>query len=211
MKLSRLILFLVFVFSMTPVLAISAAQASPVTPAKGAASAVVTNFYGQLLLVMKTGDKLGYLGRYKKLSPTIRTTFNLPLMTRYTLGSLWSSASPGEQEQLVSAFSDFSVATYANRFASFDGEKFNITDEKPLGDGVLVETKLTPKDSPAVALNYLLKLDDKGNYRVVDVFMGGAISELATRREEFGSIAKKDGIEALVNSLSAKSKEMGPS
>jgi phospholipid transport system substrate-binding protein len=185
-----------------------AAFAAPASPA----TAVVKKFYATLTDTMKQGDQLGFAGRYKKLEPAIRTAFDLPLMTRFAVGPTWLKASQAQQQQLVSAFSDFSIATYASRFVSYDGEKFDILDEKPAaGGGMIVETKLTPKDDAPIALNYLMKKDDQGNYRIVDVFLDGSISELATRRAEFTSIVNSDGIPALVDQLDKKSKEMGPS
>ena len=67
------------------------------------------------------------------------------------------------------------------------------------------------KDGAPVAINYLMKPDDQGTLRIVDVFLDGAISELAARRSEFTSIVRRDGIPALVNSLGDKAKQMGPS
>lgn len=186
-------------------------QAYAVTSA-GPASATVKTFYSQLTDVMKQGDKLGFNGRVKKLEPAVKTAFNLPVMTKYAVGFVWSKATPAEQHQLISAFSDFSVANYASRFARYDGEQFEVLGEKPLqSGGIVVETKLSPKEGEPVTLNYLVKQDEQGHYRIVDVFLDGSISELATRRAEFSSIVKSEGIPALVNSLGEKSKQMGPS
>jgi phospholipid transport system substrate-binding protein len=187
-----------------PVQSSTVAKTSP-------ASAVVRNFYGQLVDTMKQGDKLGFAGREKKLEPAIKGAFNLPLMTRFAVGPSWSNATLAEQKQLISAFSDFSVANYASRFAQYDGEQFTITGEKPTSGGVIVETQLQPKDGDAVSLNYLMRKDDKGAWRICDVFLNGTISELATRRSEFGAIVQRDGVPALVNSLGDKTKQMGPS
>jgi len=176
------------------------------------AETVVRHFYTQLVGAMKQGDHLGFAGRYKKLDPAIRAAFNLPMMARLSVGSSWADASPQEQSALIDAFSEFSVASWASRFAGYDGEQFNITGEKPTADGaVVVETSLQPKSGDAVTLNYLMRPDDHGNFRIVDVFLNGTISELATRRAEFSSIARRDGIEALAHSLDQKSREMGPS
>lgn len=180
-------------------------------PTSSAASAVIKNFYAQLTEVMKQGDQLGYSGRFKKLQPIVQASYDMPYMTRVAVGLVWSKASPAEQQQLISAFSDFSTANYAHNFAKYNGEEFTITDEKPIKDGVIVETKLQPKDHDPVALNYLMHKDDKGAWRIADVYLDGSISELATRRSEFGAIANRDGIPALVNSLGEKSKSMGPS
>jgi phospholipid transport system substrate-binding protein len=176
--------------------------------AEASAQSVVRGFYTQLMSAMKQGSQLGFNGRYKKLDPVIRTSFNLPLMTRMAVGTSWSTASAQEQKDLVTAFSDFSVATYASRFAAYDGEEFTVIGEKPSANGIIVETSLKPKDSDPIALNYLMRKDGNGVYRIVDVFLNGTISELATRRAEFSSIARRDGIPALVNSLGEKSKQM---
>ena len=160
---------------------------------------------------MKQGDQLGFAGRYKKLEPAVKAAFDLPLMTRFAVGLDWAKATPEEQQALISAFSDFSVATYASEFKTYNGEIFKVIDEKQTPDGVIVETELTPKDHAPVALNYLMKPDEKGNLRIVDVFLDGAISQLAARRSEFTSIVRRDGIPALVNSLGDKAKQMGPS
>jgi phospholipid transport system substrate-binding protein len=177
------------------------------------AQEVVRSFYDQLTLDMKQGQQLGYSGRFKKLDPVIRQSFNLPLMTRLAVGSSWAGATPEEQKDLVSAFSDFSVASYASQFVAYNGEQFTVKGEKPApdGNGVMVETTLKPKNGDAIAMDYLMRPDDKGNYRIVDVLLNGTVSQLATRRSEFSSIARDQGIPALVNSLDLKSRQMGPS
>ena len=201
----------------TPALADTLAQpattAAPITtPAKNlSASDAVTNFYTQLVAVMKQGEQLGFAGRFKKLDPALHQVFNLPLMARLSVGLVWNHATQAEQNQITQAFSTFSVATYASRFTHYNGEQFIVVDEKPVVDGTLVETVLKPKTGDSVSLNYLMQQDAAGAWRIVDVFMDGAISELATRRAEFSSVIKRDGINALVNSLDAKSKQMGPS
>ena len=172
-------------------------------------SEVVKTFYAQLVDVMKQGDRLGFEGRYKRLDPVLRQTFNLPLMAKFAVGLGWSSATPAERERITAAFAQFSIATWANRFAAYDGEQFSVTGENSAAAGKLVETTIRPKAGEAVALSYLMKQDDKGVWRIVDVFMNGSISELATRRAEFSSVIKRDGIEALVNTLGEKSKAMG--
>ena len=106
---------------------------------------------------------------------------------------------------------DFSVATYASRFKEYDGEDFIVVSQQPINGGVMVETQIKPKEGDAVALNYLMRPDDQGVYRIVDVFLNGSISEMATRRAEFNAIVQRDGIPALVATLGEKSKQMGPS
>ncbi|NTU77221.1 MAG: organic solvent ABC transporter, partial [Alphaproteobacteria bacterium] len=131
-----------------------AAPANAQTGTPADAQGIVKNFYAALENTMKEGDALGFEGRFKKLEPTVKSSFNLPLMTRFAVGPSWTKATPEEQEKLIVAFSDFSVANYASRFPRYGGEKFDVTGEKPAaGGGIIVETKLTPNGSDPVTLN----------------------------------------------------------
>lgn len=176
-----------------------------------AAVAVVKNFYAELSDSMKHGDALGYAGRFKKMQAAVHAGFDMPLMTRLATGLAWSNATPDEQQQLISAFESFSAANYASQFKTDEGVQFIVGNVREASGGLLVDSTLQPKEGDAVALNYLMRRDDKGAWRIVDVFLNGTISQLAARRAEFGAIAHKDGIAALVNSLGEKSKQMGPS
>lgn len=193
-----------------PALAEEEASAAYAPVSGSAAVDVVKNFYTTLTAVMKQGEKLGFSGRYKKLEPAVNAAFNLPLMTKFVVGLGWGNATAEEQDQLIKAFSEFSIANYAGRFGKYDGEQFNVLGEKPTAGGKIVETTLKPKDGDAIALNYLMRQDEKGAWRILDVFTAGAISELATRRSEFSSVIQHDGLSALVNALGEKSKQMGP-
>lgn len=175
----------------------------------GAAVDVVRGFYNQLLFTMQRGEKLGFQGRYDTLKPAIERAFNLPLMTRFAAGTGWTGADTAQQQKLVSAFSDFSIATYAGRFKNFSDEKFEVLGEKPaLGGAALVETRLIAGDDPPVVLNYLLRRDDRNQWRINDVYLDATISELATRRAEFSAVIKSDGVDALIDNISGKAKTM---
>ena len=50
--------------------------------------------------------------------------------------------------------------------------------------------------------------DSGGALKIVDVYLKSSISELATRRSEFGSVLSKGGVEGLVSALKQKVTEM---
>lgn len=172
------------------------------------AAATVSSLCDTLLAVMKEGASLGFKGRYDRLSPTVRTAFDFPLMTRLMVGPQWTSMTSAQQQQLVAAFSDFSAATYASRFDDYSGERFQV-DPKPTSSsgGVIVHTKLVKNDGEPVELDYLLR-DSDGVWRIIDVYLSGTVSELATRRSEFSAVLRRGGPEALVDALQQKTAEL---
>jgi len=178
--------------------------------AAGSASGVVEGFYKVLLDVMKQATSLGFEGRYRRLQPAIEAAYDLPLMIRLAIGPPWNSLTPDQQKRLLEAFRRFTISTYAGRFDGYDGERFEIRGEVPAQNGaVLVQTRLVQTKDEPVELNYLLHPVD-GSWRIIDVFLSGTISELATRRAEFTSVLRRDGADGLVTVIEHKVAELKP-
>jgi phospholipid transport system substrate-binding protein len=165
------------------------------------AASRINSFYYTLLEMMKQAKQLGVKGRYDKLAPVLTKTYDLASMSRIAVGQSWSTLSAPQQLSIVNAFTRMTTATYASRFDEFSGEQFEIlqTVEQPSGDKI-VKTRIIQSNGKPVALNYLMR--KSGNdWKVIDVYLDGTISELASRRAEFGAILKSGGPDALVSSL----------
>jgi phospholipid transport system substrate-binding protein len=182
------------------------AQLRPAAAADGgSAPAVIEHFYGQLLAVMKDAKRLGFDGRYTRLAQAISQTFDLPLMTRIAIGPGWAQIPPDQQQRLNAAFSRYTISMYANRFDDWGGERFEVTPTPtPNPNGVLVNSRLIKTNGEAVALNYLLKQEAGGAWKVIDVYLSGTVSELAARRSEFVSVLQRNGAEGLVQLIEQK-------
>jgi phospholipid transport system substrate-binding protein len=165
---------------------------------------VVEGYYATLLGVMHKGRELGYKGRYETLKPAVDKSFNLALMAQATVGSFWESMTADQRAALVKSFEDFTVANYANHFDDFGGQKLEIygAEETPRKD-VIVDSAIVKSDGSKVKIDYLLRPED-GSYKIIDVFVDGAISELATRRSEYTSVIRRDGVDALIKLIRDK-------
>lgn len=158
-------------------------------------------FYDALLTVMKQAKELGVRGRYEELAPVIHRTFDLAAMTRIAVGPDWNAIPPDQQAALIDSFSRMTNATYANRFDGYSGERFEVEPtSEARNTGRIVHTRLIQSAGEPIALNYLMR-GAGDNWKVVDVYLSGTISELATRRSEFGAILKSGGPSALIESL----------
>lgn len=168
------------------------------------AGQVIESLDLSLLSVMKDAQKLGYHGRYKALDSVVRNAFNLPLMAQVAVGRYWESFTPDQRKKLVDAFTRLSIANYASRFDGYSGETFRLTGEtKMRGDAVVVGTEIaSPGDEP-VAVRYIMRPFEDG-WKVVDVLLKGAISELATRRSEYSSVLARGGFDALISAIEEK-------
>lgn len=195
------------------VLLAAAACAASLPPARAdeaAPSATAKALCDALIGAMKQGSSINFAARTGLLGPEIRRDLDLALMTRIVVGPPWRSLSPGDRQQLVDAFSDYSVATYAERFKSYSGERFEVDPASvpmPSGDSV-VHTRLFTGDPKPVQLDYLMRKSGDG-WRIIDVYLNGTISEMAARRSEYSDILRQGGAAALVALLRKKAVELG--
>jgi phospholipid transport system substrate-binding protein len=165
------------------------------------AASSITSLYSSLLDTMKQARQLGVKGRFQKLSPVLAKTYDLASMSRIAVGPSWSTLTPQQQAGITNAFTRMTIATYASRFDGFSGEQFQIleTIDRPNGDKI-VKTQIVKSDGGTVPLNYLVRKSG-ADWKIIDIYLDGTISELANRRAEFGAILKSGGPDALVSSL----------
>ena len=174
-----------------------------------APTALIEHFYADLLAVMKEAKRLTFDQRYQRLAPAIGRTFDLALMTRIAVGPGWTQLQPDQQQRLTGAFAQYTISIYANRFDGYGGERFEVTPKAvPNPNGVVVDSRLVKANGETVMLNYLMRQGAGGIWKVIDVFLSGTVSELATRRSEFLSVLQQGGAEALVRMLEKRTAEL---
>jgi phospholipid transport system substrate-binding protein len=171
----------------------SLAQSSP-------AAKRIEAYYQQLMPTLRAAGSLSVRQRDQRFGPAINSAFDIGTMTRLAAGPAWSSFSAGQQAAVREAFARFLVADYAHQVSDYSGESFVVdpqTSPESRGGGEIVRTKLIQPGGRTVQINYLVR-----GGRVIDVYLNGTVSDLATRRDEFASIlAGGGGADALVKTL----------
>jgi phospholipid transport system substrate-binding protein len=169
------------------------AQSSP-------AARHIEAYYQQLMPTLRAAGSLSVGQRDQRFGPAITSAFDIGTMTRLATGPAWSSFSGAQQAAVRDAFARFLVADYAHQVSDYSGESFVVdpqTSPESRGGGEIVKTKLVQPGGRTVQINYLVR-----GGRVIDVYLNGTVSDLATRRDEFASIlAGGGGADALVKTL----------
>jgi phospholipid transport system substrate-binding protein len=186
----------------------AALLATPALSQPETARRVVDTMNGALLEVMQAADELGYAGRYARLEPVLRASFDFRFMTRIAVGGGWSELTEEQQSRLVDLFAQMSIANYAARFDGYGGERFEIVAEGPgPRDALVIESRIVrPADAP-VGLDYVLREFDEG-WRIIDVLLDAKFSELARQRAEFAAVLRGGGYQDLVRTLEQKIDEL---
>jgi phospholipid transport system substrate-binding protein len=167
----------------------------------------IESYYQQLLPTIQQAGQLNVRERDKRFTPAISSAFDLATMTRLAVGPAWTSFSGAQQAAVREAFAEFIIADYANQVRDYSGESFVVdpqTSTESRGGGEIVKTKLLQAGGRTVTINYLVR-----GGRVIDVYLNGTISDLATRRDEFASIlAAGGGADALVKKLRERTQSL---
>jgi phospholipid transport system substrate-binding protein len=175
----------------------------PLHAAPASGGDTVQGLYDALLSTMKNGRTLGQSGRFTQLEPVIRRTFDIPSMTRLSVGSSWASLTEGQRQQVTESFGRYISAIYADRFDSYAGQQLQVTSEQPNGPGVMVRSQIVKANGDPVKVDYMMHRNGD-SWLISDIYLDGAISEVATRRSEFAAIIKNDGVDGLIAALNRK-------
>lgn len=165
---------------------------------------VIEAFYKVLLETMRNAERLGFEGRRQTLAPAIDQAYNLPLMARLSIGPQWNGLSADEQRRFTQAFRELTLSTYAARFDGYSGEQLLVEPgAQSVQGGTIVRSKIVQSDGEPVQIDYLMR-QDGDSWKIIDVYLKGTVSELATRRSEFSSVLRRDGAEALLRLMDRK-------
>jgi phospholipid transport system substrate-binding protein len=176
---------------------------SPCHAATATGGDTVQGLYDALLGTMKNGRTLGESGRFTQLEPVIRRSFDIPSMARLSVGPSWNELSEAQRRQVIESFGRYISAIYADRFDSYAGQQLQVIGEQPSTGGVMVKSQIVKANGEPVKVDYMMRRNGD-TWLISDIYLDGAISEVATRRSEFGAILKKDGVDGLIAALNRK-------
>ena len=159
-----------------------------------------------LLASMKAGSAgKDFQARYDALAPVVRQTYNLPEVTKNSVGFLWSTLPAAQQQELSQLFEQFTISSYVAEFNAYSGQSFKVLpDEKALGAKEIVKTQLVPGDgSEPVELDYVMANGAYG-WQITDVLLNGTISQVAVHASDFASLVTSGDASRLITALKSK-------
>jgi len=146
--------------------------------------------------------------RHRKFQNIFDRALDLDAMARHVLGRHWRSATKPQKEKYVRLFRRYVLGIYAIQLGGFAGEKFSVLRQqssKPTES--LVVARITRQYGAPLDLNFRVRqANDK--HRIVDVTVVG-VSLIVTKRSEFDSIIRREGLPGLLRRLEFRSEKTG--
>ncbi len=157
-------------------------------------------FHAQLVDLMQTAD---YVNRVAVLEGVVPEFFDIGTVSRITLGRTWRDLDEARRGEFRELLEILIAATYADRFDSFDGQRFERLESLAARRGWVVKTQLVKSNGERVNLDYY--------------FIGGSVfnvvadgvSDLSLRRADYNSIVKQQGFDALIRDIKESIAELG--
>ncbi|MCF7985179.1 MAG: ABC transporter substrate-binding protein [Thiohalocapsa sp.] len=141
---------------------------------------------------------------YELVGNKLAPHFDFQMITRSAVGKDWNSASSAQQGQLVSAFREMLVRTYAKALMKYSGEEIVYQSSKPgtRADTIVVPTEVRAPGAPAIPIDYRMhKLS--GDWKVYDVVIDN-VSLISNYRGQFRTSIGRNGIDGLIRELESK-------
>jgi phospholipid transport system substrate-binding protein len=141
--------------------------------------------------------------RFRKL---FVSAFDIPEIGRFVLSRYWRAATPDQQQEFLSLFEDITVLTWAKRFQDYNGESLETVNASKDGDqNWMVDSHILRNQGPQVPVQWRLRENDDGSFRVVDIIVEG-VSMAITHRSDYASAMQSNGgrIDGLLSIMRTK-------
>ncbi len=142
--------------------------------------------------------------RARRFRILMKKNFALKGIAKFVLGRHWRKASEEQKEEYLQLFEDLMVATYADRFEKYSGEKLLIKKAEVRGKkDAIVHTTMVKAGNATKPLKVAWRVRGKGGtFTIIDVMVEG-ISMIMTQKSEFASFIKQNGggLDALLMEL----------
>jgi phospholipid transport system substrate-binding protein len=177
--------------------------------AQTAPDAMVKTVATDVTNVLKSDPAI--LGNQAKLRELIESkllpNFNFTRMTQLAMGRNWSKATPEQQTALTNEFRTLLVRTYSGALANF---RNNTIDYRPLrmqptDTDVTVKTVVNQPNGQGIPIDYSMEKGADGSWKAYDVAVAG-VSLVTNYRDEFNTVIRDQGVDALIKQLQGKNK-----
>lgn len=169
-------------------LALTGAHAAPAGP-----TALIEDLVKQALQAVTDKQATEQI-REEKFRTLLEADFDIPRIARFVLGRYWNAASEPERQEFDKLFEQWVVRTYGMRFKEYSGEQVKVTGARPeSGDSTIVSSQIIrPNGAPPAKVDWRVRKDEDGSYKIVDVNVEG-VSMALTQRDEIASVVDRNG------------------
>ena len=168
---------------------------------------LIKNTVREVTAIIKQ-DKDIQAGNQKKILALVDAKvlphFDFQRMTQLAVGRYWRTASPEQQQALVTEFRDLLVRTYTKVFTVYRDQTIEVKPLRMAPDDteVTISTVISKPGTQPTSVDYEMMKSHDG-WKVFDISVEG-VSMVMSYRGTFASQIQQDGVDGLIRTLSDK-------
>jgi phospholipid transport system substrate-binding protein len=137
--------------------------------------------------------------RVARLKGVLNQAADLPYIARVILGRSWRQASEEQRAEYLRLFDALVLQTMAERIDSYSGQTFEIAGSRVVDEAdTIVSTNIAqPSGGPTYRVNWRVRKQDAGGFRLIDIEAEG-VSLVLTQRSEVNDIVGRSGVDGLL-------------
>lgn len=156
-------------------------------------------------LIINSESKGSFKQNFYKLREINRNIFNYEKMIKIIYGRKWKDLNKEDKRRAGAKFLDFITYNYTKRFQNLKNANFFEKNVEEIDTkNILVNTSLDVKGEEPIEISYLCSKNSEDVWTIFDVILNGSISEISTKKSDFSSIIKTEGLNGLINTLDSK-------
>ncbi len=138
---------------------------------------------------------------YDMIDTTVAPHFDFERITQGAMGQNWRQITPDQQRQMVNAFKQVLIRTYARALLSYSGQEIRYQPAKPGSkpSTVTVATEVVAPGAAPIPVDYRMH-NGNGRWQVYDVVINNA-SLVGNYRNSFNDEIRKSGVNGLIAKL----------
>lgn len=172
------------------------AQGSPTSPEQ--AARFVHEFGGRIVTVLARTETPDTQLR-REIETLIFENIDVEAIGRSSLGASWQRASEAQRAEYLALFAVWATRTYADRLGVNRGGSLTVLGALATASDAYVRARVAKADGRASLLDLRVR-EIQGRLKIVDAEVDG-ISMDQMQREEFASVVRRQGLDALIASL----------
>jgi phospholipid transport system substrate-binding protein len=153
------------------------------------------------VLAILSDPGLGDRQKFDALVALLSEPIDLDLVARLILGRHWRDASDAQRQEYLGLFRDYALANLASKLHLFQGQGFEVTGAKVVGErDALVTSRILNDGQAPLQVDWRLRERDDARLVTIDVIVAG-VSLVVTLRSEFGTVIERQGFDGLLAEL----------
>ena len=134
-------------------------------------------------------------------------TYDSEKMLKLIIGADWKKLERDKKKELITVFKRYISKNYLDRFSKIQEISFEDEEKEKISSEVfLIKSNLVINEE-IISIDYLLSFN-KNSWKIFDVLLDGAISEIATKKSEFRIFIKEKKIDSLIDALKKFNNQM---